>query len=110
MPSFHYCRISGLIGLYQWLQRADQEFHEKWQTGKPRLLCVAEYISGGYSDRKQELPELKKDTFGADFTEILKNKQTFSEGYSDMSKPIMVRQRLKNLEKKLFKVLEEGGL
>ncbi|WP_031578382.1 AAA family ATPase [Ruminobacter sp. RM87] len=57
-----------------------------------------------------ELPELKKDTFGADFTEILKNKQTFSEGYSDMSKPIMVRQRLKNLEKKLFKVLEEGGL
>lgn len=57
-----------------------------------------------------ELPELKKDTFGADFTEILKNKQTFSEGYSDTTKNIMVRQRLKNLEKKLFKVIEEGGL
>ena len=57
-----------------------------------------------------ELPELKKDTFGADFTEILKNKQTFKEGYGDMTKPIMVRQRLKNLEKKMFGILEESGL
>lgn len=57
-----------------------------------------------------ELLSFEKSTYGQDYREILTNKITFKEAYSDSTKSIIVRQRLKNIEKKLYAIIENGGL
>lgn len=65
----------------------------------------AENISQVY-----ELPDLDASTYGFDYSEILKAKIPFNEAYNDKKKSIVVRQRLKNLEKRLYALLDEGEL
>lgn len=57
-----------------------------------------------------ELPNLEASTYGYDYSEILKAKITFYEAYNDTKRSIVVRQRLKNLEKRLFDLLNNGEL
>lgn len=69
------------------------------------FLNNAENISQVY-----ELPDLDASTYGFDYSEILKAKISFNEAYNDKKKSIVVRQRLKNLEKRLYALLDEGEL
>lgn len=57
-----------------------------------------------------QIPTMEAETYGLDFTEILQNKVTFKEAYQNENLTIMNRQRLKNLEKKLFKIVADGEL
>lgn len=61
-----------------------------------------------YSDHKSrvtgliKIPDFKKDTFGRDFSEMLKQRHTFTEAIADTSLPIMERHRLKQVKQQLF--------
>jgi len=53
-----------------------------------------------------EVPALKQETFGRDFSDMLKNKKTFNEALSDTSLNIMVRQRLTMIKRQIFGQLD----
>lgn len=56
------------------------------------------------------LPSLKKETFGRDFEDMLRNKKTFDESINDESLTIMNRQRLKMLKTDLFKLITVASI
>ncbi|MCD8561257.1 MAG: conjugal transfer protein TraL [Shewanella xiamenensis] len=56
------------------------------------------------------LPSLKKETFGIDFENMLKAKQTFDEAINDESLTIMNRQRLKMLKTDIFKLITAASI
>lgn len=53
-----------------------------------------------------KVPELKQDTYGQDFSEMLQNRKTFNEALEDKDISIMVRQRLTIIKRKLFEQLD----
>lgn len=61
-----------------------------------------------YADHKTritgliKIPDFKKDTFGKDFSDMLKQKATFSETIKDSSLSIMERHRLKQVQQQIF--------
>lgn len=65
-----------------------------------------------YTDNKSrvsaivQIPDLKKDTYGHDFSEMLQARQTFDEALADSNLSIMTRQRLKIVKKQIFDQLE----
>ncbi|BDQ68675.1 conjugal transfer protein TraL (plasmid) [Shewanella xiamenensis] len=57
-----------------------------------------------------ELPTLKKETFGRDFEDMLRDKKTFDEAINDESLTIMNRQRLKMLKTDIFKLITAASI
>jgi len=53
-----------------------------------------------------EIPIMKKETFGLDFSEMLQAKKTFDEALSDESLHVAVRQRLTMIRRKIFNALD----
>jgi len=51
------------------------------------------------------VPDLKADTFGQDFSEMLKERKTFDEALEDSTATIMTRQRLKLVRERLFQAI-----
>jgi hypothetical protein len=49
-----------------------------------------------------KIPDLKEETFGRDLSEMLQAKQTFEEAIATESNTIMMRQRLKIIQKQIF--------
>jgi len=49
-----------------------------------------------------EIPVLTPETFGRDFSDMLKARRTFNEAIADNSLKIMQRQRLKIIQSKIF--------
>ncbi len=49
-----------------------------------------------------QIPDLKKETYGRDLTDMLQQKQTFNEALKTQERSIMTRQRLKLLRDQLF--------
>lgn len=48
------------------------------------------------------IPEVKKETFGADIRDMLQNRQTFDEAINSKNTQIMVKQRLKTIRDTLY--------
>jgi anion-transporting ArsA/GET3 family ATPase len=48
------------------------------------------------------IPDLKEETFGRDLSEMLQAKQTFEEAIDAVTNTIMMRQRLKIIQKQIF--------
>jgi hypothetical protein len=65
-----------------------------------------------YGDNKDrisaliQIPDLKKETYGRDLTDMLQQKQTFNEILTDPERSIMTRQRLKIVRDQLFGQLD----
>jgi len=57
-----------------------------------------------------QIPELKEETYGRDFSEMLQERLTFDEALERDSLTIMTRQRLKIVRKQLFDQLENAML
>ncbi len=57
-----------------------------------------------------QIPALKEETHGRDFSEMLQDRQTFDEALDDKTRTIMTRQRLKIVKTKLFEVLENAAV
>jgi len=55
--------------------------------------------------RLVEIPSLTPETFGRDFSDMLKTRRTFDEVIADKSLKIMPRQRLKIIQSKIFEEL-----
>lgn len=55
------------------------------------------------------VPDMKPDTDGRDFSEMLQARMTFDEALADASLPIMVRQRLTLVKRKLFAQLDAAA-
>jgi anion-transporting ArsA/GET3 family ATPase len=49
-----------------------------------------------------QIPDLKEETFGRDLSEMLQAKQTFEEAIDSVTNTIMMRQRLKIIQKQIF--------
>ncbi|HDI1215594.1 MULTISPECIES: P-loop NTPase family protein [Aeromonas] len=52
------------------------------------------------------MPQLKDETYGRDFADMLQDRLTFEEALSDSSRTIMTRQRLKIVKSQIFGQLE----
>lgn len=71
---------------------------------------------GAYKKNKErisavvKMPELKEQTFGRDFSDMLQQKLTFEEALKMPSLSIMTRQRLKMVRDKLFTQFDELAL
>ncbi|MGL5905959.1 MAG: conjugal transfer protein TraL [Shewanella sp.] len=65
-----------------------------------------------YTEQKQrvaaiiQIPDLKKETFGRDLSDMLQAHQTFDEALADSGLHIMTRQRLKLIRTNLFQLLD----
>jgi hypothetical protein len=57
-----------------------------------------------------QLPELKEETYGRDFSDMLQSRRTFEEVLIDMSTAIMTRQRLKQVKAQLYETLENAAV
>ncbi|AGS40915.1 ArsA-related P-loop ATPase [Cycloclasticus zancles] len=57
-----------------------------------------------------DLPRLKEETYGRDFSEMLENRQTFAEALEDESLTIMTRQRLKIVRGQVFGLLDNAAV
>jgi hypothetical protein len=53
-----------------------------------------------------QIPALKEETYGRDFSEMLRNRRTFDEALADPALTIMTRQRLKIVKTQLFAQLD----
>lgn len=53
-----------------------------------------------------QIPALKEETYGRDFSEMLRNRLTFDEALADPALTIMTRQRLKIVKTQLFAQLD----
>lgn len=53
-----------------------------------------------------KIPDLKEETFGRDWSELLQDRKTFKEGLNDPALTIMTRQRLKIVRDQLFQALQ----
>jgi hypothetical protein len=56
------------------------------------------------------IPKRNRDTFGRDVEEMLRRKLTFQEALEGSEFPIMVRQRLRVVQRELFEQLDQLGL
>lgn len=69
-----------------------------------------------YTDNKArisaiiQIPALKEETYGRDFSEMLQERRTFDEVLADSSLTIMTRQRLKIVKSQLFHQLENAAV
>ncbi|EBU8392593.1 conjugal transfer protein TraL [Salmonella enterica subsp. enterica serovar Typhimurium] len=69
-----------------------------------------------YTDNKArvsaiiQIPALKEETYGRDFSEMLQERLTFDEALADSSLTIMTRQRLKIVKSQLFQQLENAAV
>ncbi|HAU0949080.1 TPA: ArsA-related P-loop ATPase [Legionella pneumophila] len=67
-----------------------------------------------YKDNKDnisaliQIPDLKKETYGRDLTDLLQQKLTFDEALAIPEKSIMTRQRLKIIRDQLFEQLDNA--
>ena len=52
------------------------------------------------------IPKLNRDTFGRDVEDLLRRKMTFRQALEGADFPIMVRQRLKVVQRELFEQLD----
>lgn len=57
-----------------------------------------------------QIPELKEETYGRDFSEMLQARMTFDEALEDKNLTIMTRQRIKLIKKDLFSQLEGAAV
>ncbi|EGQ8484959.1 conjugal transfer protein TraL [Vibrio diabolicus] len=57
-----------------------------------------------------DLPRLKDETYGRDFSEMLENRKTFDEALADKSLTIMSRQRLKIVKNQIFGLLDNAAV
>ncbi|WP_275099894.1 conjugal transfer protein TraL [Sedimenticola hydrogenitrophicus] len=57
-----------------------------------------------------QIPELKKETHGRDFSEMLQARLTFDEALAMESLTIMTRQRLKIIRKQLFGLMDNAAV
>ncbi|ELJ8710439.1 conjugal transfer protein TraL [Vibrio cholerae] len=57
-----------------------------------------------------DLPRLKEETYGRDFSEMLENRKTFAEALEDESLTIMTRQRLKIVRGQVFGLLDNAAV
>lgn len=57
-----------------------------------------------------QIPALKAETFGRDFSEMLQERRTFDEAMADSALTIMSRQRLKIVQKQLFSNIAASGV
>jgi len=55
-----------------------------------------------------EIPILTPETFGRDFSDMLKARRTFDEAIADDTLKIMQRQRLKIIQSKIFAELDKA--
>ncbi len=76
--------------------------------GKPFEQLQAYKSNKNFVSAIVSIPDLKKDTYGRDFSEMLQARKTFSEVLNDESLTIMTRQRLKIVREKLFAQLEQS--
>lgn len=76
--------------------------------GKPFEQLQAYKTNKHFVSAIISIPELKKDTYGRDFSEMLQARKTFNEVLDDDSLTIMTRQRLKIVREKLFAQLEQS--
>ena len=53
-----------------------------------------------------KIPELKAETFGRDLSDMLQDKMTFEEAIAAETNTIMMRQRLKLIQRQLFDQME----
>ncbi|MBK8359473.1 MULTISPECIES: ArsA-related P-loop ATPase [Pseudomonadota] len=69
-----------------------------------------------YTDNKArvsaiiQIPALKEETYGRDFSEMLQERRTFDEALADSALTIMTRQRLKIVKSQLFQQLENAAV
>lgn len=56
------------------------------------------------------LPALKKETFGQDLEQMMKDRQTFAEAIANPLTPIVVRQRLKMVQRDLWAQMARANL
>ena len=67
-----------------------------------------------YTDNKArvsaiiQIPALKEETYGRDFSEMLQERRTFDEALADSALTIMTRQRLKIVKSQLFQQLDQA--
>lgn len=76
--------------------------------GKPFEQLQAYKANKQFVSAIVSIPDLKKDTYGRDFAEMLQARKTFDEVLNDDSLTIMTRQRLKIVREKLFAQLEQA--
>lgn len=76
--------------------------------GKPFEQLQAYKTNKQFVSAIVSIPDLKKDTYGRDFAEMLQARKTFDEVLNDDSLTIMTRQRLKIVREKLFAQLEQA--
>lgn len=56
------------------------------------------------------IPDLKQETYGRDFSEMLQDRMTFDEALSSESLTIMTRQRLKIIRSQIFSQMESTAV
>ena len=56
------------------------------------------------------IPKRNRDTFGRDVEDMLRRKLTFREALNGADFPIMVRQRLRVVQRELFEQLDQLAL
>jgi hypothetical protein len=56
------------------------------------------------------VPNLKKETYGRDLSDMLQDRQTFAQALASESLPIMTRQRLKIIQGQLFDQLDNAAV
>jgi hypothetical protein len=56
------------------------------------------------------IPDLKKETFGRDLTEMLQQKITFNEAINSPQRSIMTRQWLKLIRDQLFSQMDNARM
>jgi hypothetical protein len=57
-----------------------------------------------------QIPDLKKETHGRDFSEMLQDRKTFAEWLANEGLPIMTRQRIKQIQRNLFNVMDTASI
>jgi hypothetical protein len=69
-----------------------------------------------YTDNKArvsaiiQIPTLKAETYGRDFSEMLQERRTFDEALADPALTIMTRQRLKIVKSQIFQQLDNAAV
>ncbi len=56
------------------------------------------------------IPQLKEETFGRDFSDMLQARQTFTDALNDATLPIMTRQRLNIFKGQLYSQLDAAAV
>ncbi|SQC99104.1 conjugal transfer protein TraL [Enterobacter hormaechei] len=57
-----------------------------------------------------QIPALKEETYGRDFSDMLQERLTFDQALADESLTIMTRQRLKIVRRGLFEQLDAAAV